>query len=237
MKFLLFIIAYIVSVQSLYCDERTKTFLEHGISNNNNFYTVRNTYMRISSDECAKTSPYKFRSFMDTNMKCDGEHCVKFPDPPEKSWACKSFDPSWNTQKCYNVEHIIPTNHLIDELSGCDTNITGNLIMSYGVWNTQLGNTHYGEKELIYGDIWNSAYSAVYKCCYGSKPRNILQCHKGNVIIAIIIMSVVGIISIIIALTVKFHGLCREYIKPSYHYDNGYDDLINNDSMSDSETS
>jgi hypothetical protein len=45
--------------------------------------------------------------------------------------------------------------------------------MSYGRWNQQLSNTHYGEKLVVYGDIFNQAYQTIYWCCRAQLPASI----------------------------------------------------------------
>lgn len=210
---------------ALYCDERTKVFTEHGKSNDNNFYFVESTYMATAKDRCDEHKYQTFRTKLEDVMKCSGQHCLANPST-KNSWGCKEVGGKLS-QNCYQIEHIIPKKHNIPELSECDVEIAGNLVMSYGVWNQEMGNGSFGEKELIYGDIWARAYEAVYSCRHKKAPSKVPRCSKNYGILAFIIVPVLlGVMGMIAG--------CVKYFKTrsDEQYDSGYDINIDIDSMS-----
>jgi len=146
------------------CTSRTKIFDAKGNNNTNNYYFAANTF---SANSLLSINRVQFRSKIISRMKCIGQWCDK--TGTNAGWRCIN-----NTNECYHVEHIIPTANNIESLVGCCGNnngcdIEGNLIMSYGKWNMQLGNSFIGEKYIVYGDILKKAYNAVYLKCKGSK--------------------------------------------------------------------
>jgi hypothetical protein len=155
------------------CDQRTKVFTEHGQINENGYFFVLETYSGIN--QCTVISNTDFRNLINKQLPCNYTHCQSKSSTP---WGC-IFG---NSQECYNVEHIIPQKHNISELKGCDVNIPSNLIMSYGLWNQQLGNSHYHEKRLIYGDLFDNSYKSIYWCCKNKNPETIpfSDCHNNN---------------------------------------------------------
>jgi hypothetical protein len=160
---MLFILFVVVAAYDKDCDERTKVLIEHGNSNYNGFYFVDKTYGGFQSCKTINTND-DFRKYINQKFPCNYEHCRSGLPAP---WGCG------NSKECYEVEHIIPKANNIPELEGCNTNIYGNLIMAYGVWNNQLSNTHFNEKKLIYGEIFDNAYKSVYFCCKGQNPTTI----------------------------------------------------------------
>jgi hypothetical protein len=137
------------------CNERTKIFQEHNTDNTNSFYFVKESYSAGEApDKPNSINNQKFRDAVANKSKCNYEHCIN------DEWKCDATN-----QECYHVEHIIPKAHNIPELSGCDVNIFGNLIMAYGKWNNQLSNKYLAEKRIIYGDIFDKAYNEVYFNC------------------------------------------------------------------------
>ena len=157
--FILFLVAYADD-----CTKKTGTLKEHGTSNANNFFFAPQTYGGHLNCASIKTNN-DYRKLINSKISCSGAHCVRAGTP----WGCIQY----NSQDCYNVEHIIPESHNIEELKGCDVDIHGNLIMAYGLWNQQLSNIFFHEKKLIYGDIFTKAYESVYYCCKGQLPTNI----------------------------------------------------------------
>jgi hypothetical protein len=145
---------------------------------------------------------------------------------PECSWIHCSHD-GWkcpdNNVDCYHIEHIIPKNNSIPELTGCNTNIYGNVIMAYGLWNAQLGNKFLPEKYLIYGDVFINAYNSVYKCCHsGTSPIynpivNECPIKRIEYWIMFLIICVVAFISLIIGAILKW--LNRDITIVVYDYD------------------
>lgn len=144
---LLVFIVLCINVVIADCYDRTKLY---GNTNYNYYYFDPRTYNE--SAELIDPRTYKNR----LTVACIGQWCV------DGQWKCKYGD----TQNCYHVEHIIPKNNNIQEIQGCDTNVVGNLIMSYGAWNQLLSDGYYGEKVEIYGDkIVKSAYKSILKAC------------------------------------------------------------------------
>jgi hypothetical protein len=195
------------------CDARTKVFTEHGTLNNDNFYAVFETYMNmyLTSNECDKIDNFRYQ--ITTKIKpCIGIHCSN------GEWKCPN-----NNVDCYHAEHIIPISNNIPELTGCDANIYGNMIMAYGLWNTQLSNGKLPEKHIIYGDVFLKAYNAVYKCCHnGNLPTynpivNECPIKNSQYWIMLIIIAVVAFISLIIGAIIKW--LNRDIPIVVYDYD------------------
>jgi hypothetical protein len=144
------------------CDDcpHTKVYLEHGSSNNNNYYFVEKTYISTRTDLLCKIgSNDQFKQIINSQFRCEGSWC-NFTGKWSNGWNCPLTEPS-----CYEVEHIIPSANNIPEISGCSADIFGNRVMSYKIWNRQLSNGYFSEKKDIYGNIFAEAYNAIYKCC------------------------------------------------------------------------
>jgi hypothetical protein len=168
---ILFIVFSLIFAKGDDCGKRTKVYTAHGKSNDYGFYFVPVTYIGrdlnyacVKNDEGGNT---KFKNTIEQRFPCNYQHCV--PGAKTGNWGCTSSNYT-GTSECYHTEHIIPDKHEIKELvnkSGerCDVNVYGNLVMAYGSWNSALGNGHYDEKKEIYGELFNSAYKAVYYCC------------------------------------------------------------------------
>lgn len=208
MNVIMFLI-YSFATHELDCDIHTAVFTEHGSSNENNYYFVNKTYGRnLGIEICTVNEGTKsFRNVLNKQMPCNGAHCQ--PNA-STSWGCLKN----NSQECYNVEHIIPVKHNISELLDCNANIYGNLIMAYGLWNQQLGNTHYAEKKLIYGNVFDEAYKAVYWCCKNhTVPNSIpvpncppVEPRSANVgMIILFVLFVIGIL-LCVGLNIKFQS-------------------------------
>lgn len=161
-RMLIFVLFLVIYADD--CTKKTPTLTNHGISNANDFFFSPQTYGGHLNCANVKTNN-DYRKLINTKFPCIGAHCVKASSP----WGCIQY----NSQNCYNVEHIIPEKHNIPELEGCNVNVHGNLIMAYGLWNQQLSNTFFYEKKLIYGDIFIKAYDSVYYCCKGQIPTSI----------------------------------------------------------------
>lgn len=143
------------------CDQRTQVFKDHGPSNTNGYFFINKTYGGFESCTVIKNNT-EYRNLINNKFPCIYAHCNPRASTP---WGCISR----TNKECYNVEHIIPKEHNIPELEGCNVNIRGNLIMAYALWNTQLSNSHYNEKKIIYGNLFDRAYKSVYWCCKGYK--------------------------------------------------------------------
>jgi hypothetical protein len=152
-------------------DQRTAVFLEHGSSNQDNYYFVPETFQagkqERSSYLCNLDEGKKsFWDLINDQIACIGTHCQPGITPP---WACLASD----NQECYHATYIFPINHGLFELRGCSVNIIGNLVMSYGQWDQQLSNSHYDEKLLIYGDLFKQAYQTIQWCCQTNQSKTL----------------------------------------------------------------
>jgi len=165
----------------------TNVFLERGNSNEDNFYFVRQTYLYGTTfDKCyamTGNDNSEYRKYISDSIQCQGKWCVNKALWPN-GWNCPN-------KQCYEVEHIIPKKNNIPEFQNCNVNIFGNLVMAYGLWNSQLQNKFLCEKQEIYGDIYDQAYQTIKSCC-GIAPNSdttgiiILAC----VWIAVVILTI-----------------------------------------------
>lgn len=138
------------------CSERTSYF-------RNGFFVNKNYHYYDPTTYTSSTNPMNVQDYKNyiKEKPCTGEWCV------ENKWGCNKND----NKNCYNVEHIIPKSNNISELKGCNVDVQGNLIMSYGAWNQAMRNAYYGEKVNIYGvEIMMAAYRSVYEVCHKTIP-------------------------------------------------------------------
>ena len=88
-------------------------------------------------------------------LECDGPYCNN------GEYYCSQN----NLTNCYQVEHIIDISNVDND---CDKNIYGNIVLSYGVWNAQIGRLNWKyvklEKMEVYGNIFEEAESNLFKC-------------------------------------------------------------------------
>ena len=133
---------------------------------NSEFYDSRTFGIDIYEDACTPiTDNVVFKNFVNDALTCIGKWCI------DNTFNCIHRD----TQNCYNVEHIIDTKGQEFTDAKCKQ-ISGNLVMAYGKWNSQLGSragikngSYYyesiNEKELIYGkDRVDSVRSLIIRC-------------------------------------------------------------------------
>ena len=144
------------------CSLRTKTFKNRVNRQPIQYYFGPQSYGL--GDKCEPTTIDCFSASM-RSVVCYGKWCIKGSKTGD--WGCELS--SVSSPFCYKPTMIIPNNN-ITELAGCNHDIQGNMIMAYGVWANELGNGSWGEREIIFGDIYYSAYAAVYECCK-KKPR------------------------------------------------------------------
>lgn len=134
------------------------------INNINDFWFISKTFLQ--SDICQPIeNRYEYvKILINNNISCANDRC------PNNSWNCKNY-----CRQGYQMEHIIDKNNADILLKNCSTNILGNLIMAYGIWNMQMGALNWaavmGEKMDIYGDIFADAYSNVRKCCFSKQQK------------------------------------------------------------------
>lgn len=138
------------------CNERTSYYNGILIGDFDYYYYDHNTY----TENIKSMSIEEYKLHIISTVPCTGKWCVN------GKWPCKYGD----SKNCYNVEHIIPTMNNIKALIGCSLNIQGNMIKAYGAWNQALSNEYFGEKAIIYGSIFKSAYKSVYTACHNQSP-------------------------------------------------------------------
>ena len=138
---------------------------EHGIYTPDYWYFDPRTY-NVGGDECRTfgdlteyDSDMVVRSVSDA-LVCTGLWCRDSGRWPS-GWNCPDVAPA-----CYQVEHIIPLEHDIPELEGCNVNIYGNAMMVFPWWRLVRSHDRVAENRIVYGsDIFDRAYSAVLRCC------------------------------------------------------------------------
>lgn len=141
----------------------SKYYIENYNKNHNTnyeFYDNRTFGLDLYKDPCIKiTDNRKFKNYINKLLPCIGKWCI------DKTFNCIG------SKNCYHVEHIIDVNGKEFSNPNCKQ-IAGNLVMSYGKWNSQLGSrsrvNYYDsmrEKEIIYGiDKVESVRSIINKC-------------------------------------------------------------------------
>lgn len=114
-------------------------------------------------DPYKPTTTQTYKKHVNQEVKCHGPYCFN------GQYGCGSKS---DTRSCYNVEHIIDRNGPESADYARCKDVPGNMIMSYGPWNQQLGGiarksyqTSLDEKTAVYGiDLINSARSAIQRC-------------------------------------------------------------------------
>jgi hypothetical protein len=118
----------------------TPIFTARGNNNTNYWYFIPITYSVQGQCVTFKRND-EVRRIISSNA-CSGAWCrpgTKWPN----NWNCAG-----SGRSCYEVEHIIPKRHNITALIGCNTNIYGNTVMSYGKWNAAAGDGFLPEKRI-----------------------------------------------------------------------------------------
>ena len=138
-----------VILQSLVHAQHTKVFDKYWntIGNQNNFFFVNTTFGHLYNP-CGTLSDNRvFRTFMNNITNCTGNWCIN------SQFKCRLG----KNADCYHVEHIIDRNG--PELDEFNKDIFGNLVMSYGRWNMQMGHLQRAnytalsiEKTIVYGN-------------------------------------------------------------------------------------
>ncbi len=164
--------------------EHTKTFIDHGVSNANGFYFIPQTYGGNLGDMCAEIKDRQafLKILKNYNIQCgSNQWCLdgQFQCPEDKT-------------TCYHMEHMV--DNVNTEFPGCKTNILGNLAMTYGKWNKEVGQLNWSnvkrEKGAIYGKLFDQAMENVRTCCYGSedKPKYEIIIYIGVAIVGVLII-------------------------------------------------
>lgn len=133
--------------------------------NNYDVLSLKYTYRGSFNDKCMDLGEDYRERYIDVlmanNIKCIGKWCNN------NTYSCENTNP-----ECYQVEHIVDRKNT--PYKNCNTNILGNVIMAYGLWNRQMGqlcwNNTYVEKKIIYGE---------YIVCQAIK--NVIDCSNCNV--------------------------------------------------------
>jgi hypothetical protein len=129
----------------------------------------KNTYGGNFDDKCMELGEEYREKYINIlknhNINCQGKWCV------HGTYSCKGVE-----SECYQVEHIVDRKNT--PYKDCGTNILGNVIMAYGLWNRQVGQlcweNVYAEKKEIYGeDIVCQAIRNIVSCgnCNVSLPE------------------------------------------------------------------
>jgi hypothetical protein len=128
-----------------------------------NFFDPTTFGMDVYEDPCTKiNSNSEFRTNINNKIVCVGQWCSN-----DSMFKCEKK----NTNNCYHVEHIIDTNGGEFKNAECKQ-IVGNLVMSYGMWNVQLGSqasknytNNINEKIEIYGsNKINKVRNIIIQC-------------------------------------------------------------------------
>lgn len=200
-------IAMVSASEPKFCNDRTSLFSNYGNVEQSYFF-IAETYNIAGDPNIAYNSNTQYREQVEARMTCRGVHCIK-KTANGKSWGCVEFGDTAPRHQCYEVEHIIPRANTIDELSECSAflDISGNFVMAYGKWNGALSNKYYGEKQIIYGDIWDKAYAAVYTKCKGHAPTTKYRCPASGSYAALItvcsFMFACSIVTVVVYLIIK----------------------------------
>lgn len=144
--------------------DHTDFYIQYGKNNTDfNYFDTGTFGMDLYEDVCTKISTNTiFRNFINKNVECTGRWCE------DGVFSCKK-----SNKDCYQVEHIIDRNAPDPEVPIECHDIAGNLVMSNGEWNMQLGNLAQKsyedskkEKITIYGKKHvDNAYNNVVGCC------------------------------------------------------------------------
>lgn len=175
----MFLILLISYIHCIYCAKTNSNKKHSDIYNNykNNEFPISDFYMKntfggnlLSIDKC---KPYTTRKeFINTlnrlNIKCSGKWC-----------NCDGTYKYISLYKSYEIEHIIDLKN--SELNNCNKNIYGNIVLTYGLWNRQVGNLNWNnakkEKSEIYGNIVNKALLNIIDCDPECENNNNIDNH------------------------------------------------------------
>src|SRR5207253_728585 len=143
MLFFLFFIFFISFSHSTYdCRIRTQLFKNAGQNNDNYYYFIPESFVplhdsyNICTNMSRKDQIEYYMKIVSKNINCSFSHCfqgkweVIFDDTNTKGVNYVKNPLLYS----YEPTFIIPKTHNISEIDGCNTEIYGNLIMSYGFW-------------------------------------------------------------------------------------------------------
>ena len=184
--FIIFIIIFVVIIDGAIkcnitingkCSQHTEIYRSYNKDELKTLY-LEKTYLPLNNliDPCKRYLQIHRNKYIKeleiNNIKCYGKWCI------DGQYKCNKYN---NT--CWQVEHIIDSNNSPFDSEEYDLNIYGNIIMTYGVWNNQLGNKGWtiveSEKIDVYGNIFTKAMQNVMYC--SNKSSEIIK--KNNIII------------------------------------------------------
>lgn len=154
-----------------YCGAKSN---RKGITHGSQTSFVTESYggnLPIQQNKPTTTATYK--KTLSSTVSCTGNHCV------DGEWKCKKGD----SRNCYNVEHIIDLNGPeFKDHTECK-NVAGNMIMSHGYWNQELGTytkanyqVSVSEKTRVYGDtIMYNARESIRGCIYAKTGKREIE--------------------------------------------------------------
>lgn len=129
-------------------------FATHAANNDNYYYFDPRTYgPLIYPDPCTILPKGALRSKVGETLECVGEWC------PLGAWGCSA-----SPNLCYHTHRIILPRHA--DVSDCETNIAGNVIMAYVGWQPQSS----CETRQVYGQLATDAKNHVLRCCGRPTP-------------------------------------------------------------------
>lgn len=149
--------------------------------------------------------PAYIKILKDNNIQCSGKWCI------DGEWKCN------RTNQCYQVEHIVDKANT--PYDNCNPFILGNLIMTYGQWNNEIGQKCWDqvlqEKLEVYGkEIFCNAIKNVVECsnCSISLPLECLDTTSyanTGIIIALVILLLCAVLT---CLGIKYERCIGDYI-------------------------
>jgi hypothetical protein len=147
-----------------------------------------------------------------SGIECSGSWCI------DDQFKCLPHN-----LDCYHAEHIIDLNDecSLPDVKNMEKNILGNLIMSWGRWNMQIGKLKWEhvemEKRTIYGDeIVDMAIYYITKCneLYGNNKNNNNTNNSDNNLSGFVMFVVITIIVIVVVVIIgTLVYFVYEYIK------------------------
>lgn len=115
-------------------------------------------------------SSFYTNNYGKTNVLFFAQQTYKYNDPCEpvtNNNFRNNLYPQYKEGR--DVDHIVDISNSEEELSECDKNIMGNLVLADSGWNRGVGNLCWryvkAEKQMIYGDIFDRAMYNVRYCC------------------------------------------------------------------------
>lgn len=166
--------------------------------NTNSLFFVSTTFGHTLPNKCEIVTNSGYRQMMNDKMTCVGEHCV------DQKFGCLIG----NSRDCYNVEHIIDdalSQRYICKSDTCNANIVGNRVMSWGLWNQEIGtlggNDQYfafDEKNTVYGQSNIKEVVRAMESCNMGCHCEYVEPISSETIVAIISISVTVLVTSVI---------------------------------------